>query len=81
MKVNVLLLLLTIQTHQICSYTTDLPENGTEEMVTAMPNMSPLVTNMPNAPISSGHIPQPTQEKVPNIPDNQTGTKSKSNLR
>ena len=49
-----------------------------------MPNMTPLVTNMPNgqtttqnmpdAPVSSGNMPQPTQENAPDIPDNPTGT-------
>ena len=51
-----------------------MPENGTEEMATAMPNMPPLVTNMPGAQESSGYMPQPTQENAPNIPDNHTGT-------
>ena len=74
MKANLLLLLLTIQTRQVWSYTTDMPENGTEEMVTEMPNMSRLVTSRPDAPVSSGYMPQPTQENTPNIPDNHTGT-------
>ena len=77
MKANLLLLLLTIQTHQICSYTTDMPDNGTEEMVTQMPpNMPPLVTNMPNGQTTTQNMPdRPVSSGyVPHISDNQTGS-------
>ena len=53
-----------------------MPDNGTEEMVTQMPNMPPLVTNMPNGQTTTQNMPdRPVSSGyMPHIPDNQTGT-------